>query len=90
MPWPIPHRIDQAVVTPCRTLRLDDGSVRVDVRLVEPAVDRWIASADAPEGPTLGVGTRPEEALVGALLSLGPRGEMLLDGLPDGILDWLF
>jgi hypothetical protein len=50
------------------TLRLSAELFWVDVRVVG-FNGRWIASADTPEGPTLGMAFTPRRALV---LALGP------------------
>jgi hypothetical protein len=47
-------------------VRLVAPEIAVDVRLLE-ARGRWIASADTPQGPSLGLGFMPEEAIEGAL-----------------------
>lgn len=49
-----------------QVLRLTCSQFWVDVRL-ECVVGRWLASADTPDGPTLGTGERPEDALWAAL-----------------------
>ena len=47
-----------------RTMRLTCEAFCVDVRLGH--IDgRWIASADTPDGPSLGLGWMPREALGG-------------------------
>ena len=47
-------------------LHLSCASFWVDVRLLH-ANGRWLASADTPHGPSLGIGYMPEEALARAL-----------------------
>ena len=47
-------------------LRLTGSAFWVDVRLVE-INGRWIASADTPDGPSLGLGDEPMPAIEGAL-----------------------
>jgi hypothetical protein len=66
-------------------LRLTCSLFYVDVRLRE-FDGRWLASADTPDGPTLGYGPTPTEALCAALEPF--------DGLIDELLasaqeDWL-
>jgi hypothetical protein len=53
-----------------RTTRLQTSDRRIDVRWAS-FDGRWIASADAPEGPTLGLGDSPHEAITAALESFG-------------------
>jgi hypothetical protein len=47
-------------------LRLTCSAFWVDVRLLE-VNGRWIASADTPDGPSLGLGERAIEAIEDAL-----------------------
>jgi hypothetical protein len=47
-------------------LRLTCSAIWVDVRLRE-INGRWIASADTPDGPSLGLGLEAREAIEGAL-----------------------
>jgi hypothetical protein len=47
-------------------LRLSCSAFWVDVRLLE-VNGRWIASADTPDGPSLGLGERAIEAIEDAL-----------------------
>ncbi|MGZ8563437.1 MAG: hypothetical protein ACXWWU_07435 [Candidatus Limnocylindria bacterium] len=56
--------------------RLHSRSIWVDVRMLE--VDgRWIASADTPDGASLGCGVDPFEALWGALQPFDGIDELL-------------
>ena len=48
-------------MSPLHTLRLMAPDFWVDVRLRRHD-GRWIASADMPDGPTLGLGRNPAEA----------------------------
>jgi hypothetical protein len=67
-------------------LRLTCAAFWVDVRLRE-INGRWIASADTPDGPSLGLGERaieaieaalePYEGIVGELLATLPHGSGL-------------
>jgi len=58
-------------------VRLSGPSISVDVRVLE-ARGRWIASADTPEGPSLGLGFGAEEAIEGALQPFGGKLAELL------------
>lgn len=49
-----------------RNFRLLSSNFWVDVRLRQIR-GRWIASADTPDGPSVGVSFFPREALVAAL-----------------------
>ena len=63
-------------------LRLTCSASRVDVRLRE-INGRWIASADTPDGPSLGLGERAIDAVEQALKPFeGFVGE-LLASVPD-------
>jgi hypothetical protein len=44
---------------------------------------RWIASADSPDGPTLGLGSTPTEALASALEPFGGASTDGFDVMPD-------
>ena len=50
--------------------RLRTTDALIDVRWAS-FDGRWIASADTPDGPTLGVGGTPSEALAAALEPFG-------------------
>lgn len=65
-----------------RHLQLTANHLSVDVRLVAVR-GRWIASADAPEGPTLGLGRMPHEAVIAALEPYDGFIDELLESLPD-------
>jgi hypothetical protein len=57
-------------MTRLRSTRLRVADISVDVRWT--CIDeRWIASADLPDGPSLGLGWTPQDALTAALDPLG-------------------
>ena len=62
-------------------LRLSCSSFWVDVRLME-INGRWIASADTPNGPTLGLGFGAVQAIESSLEPFAGAVEELLDSLP--------
>ena len=65
-----------------RQLRLYASLFWVDVRLLQ--VDgRWLASADTTDGPSLGLGRRPEFALMQALEPFGVIVDELMATVPD-------
>jgi hypothetical protein len=67
-------------------LRLHCSLFSVDVRLRE-FNGRWLASADTPDGPSLGYGMSPLGALSAALQPFdGVIGE-LLSSVPEGRLE---
>jgi hypothetical protein len=63
------------------TLRLSCSSFWVDVRLRE-INGRWIASADTPDGPSLGLGLDAVEAIEHALVPFEGIVDELLASLP--------
>jgi hypothetical protein len=63
-------------------LNLSCASFWVDVRLLY-ANGRWLASADTPDGPSLGIGYMPEEALARALRPFEELIDELLATVPD-------
>jgi len=63
-------------------LRLTCLALWVDVRLRE-INGRWIASADTPDGPTLGLGKGAIEAVEHALEPFGVIADELLASLPS-------
>ena len=68
-------------------LRLRSSLVWVDVRLLQ--VDgRWLASADTTDGPSLGLGRRPEYALMQALEPFAGIVAELMETVPDEFF-WL-
>jgi hypothetical protein len=66
-------------------LRLNCTTFWVDVRLRE-INGRWIASADTPDGPSLGLGKGAVEAVEHALEPFGAIVEELLASLPKAAL----
>jgi hypothetical protein len=62
------------------TLRLSCSTFYVDVRLLE-INGRWIASADTPGGPSLGLGLAASEAIEAALEPFGALADELLASL---------
>lgn len=63
-------------------LRLVSSLLWVDVRLFQ-ADGRWMASADAADGPTVGLGRQPEEALRQALQPFEGMIDELMDTVPE-------
>ena len=63
------------------TLRLTCEAFWVDVRLRE-INGRWLASADTPRGPSVGLGVGAMEAIEGALEPFDGVIEDLLASLP--------
>ncbi len=47
--------------------------------------ERWIASADTPDGPSLGLGWTPLDALTAALEPLDGLATELLDAMSDDL-----
>lgn len=68
-----------------RTLRLTCKEFYVDVR-VRRVVDKWLASADTPDGPSLGWGVLPLHAVILALEPLETSVEDLITSLPGWVL----
>ena len=64
------------------TLRLSCATFWVDVRLREMN-GRWIASADTPGGPSLGLGLGAMEAIEAALEPFHGIVDELMASLPD-------
>ena len=62
-------------------LRLHSSAFWVDVRMLE-VNGRWIASADTPDGPSLGCGGGQFEALWGALKPFEGVMDELLASVP--------
>ena len=63
-------------------MRLVSSLFCVDVRIA--SVDgKWLASADTGDGPSLGIGRLPEEAISQALRPFDGIVEDLMDTLPD-------
>jgi hypothetical protein len=65
-----------------RHLQLSCSAFWVDVRLTHFG-RRWLASADTPAGPTLGVGHQPLEALMAALDPFDTMVDELLRSTPE-------
>lgn len=63
------------------SLRLFCSTFWVDVRLRE-INGRWIASADTPDGPSLGLGKGAVEAIEHALTPFGRIADELMESLP--------
>jgi hypothetical protein len=63
------------------TLRLTCDALWVDVRLREMN-GRWMASADTPHGPSVGLGVGAIEAIEGALQPFEGAIEDLMASLP--------
>ena len=72
-----------AITSAMIRLRLTCSAFWVDVRLRE-INGRWIASADTPDGPSLGVGQRAIDAIEGALAPFEGIVDDLLASLPCG------
>jgi len=70
--------VDRVMVT----VRLTCRTFYVDVRVRE-LNGRFIASADTPQGPTVGVGFDAVDAIAGALAPFEDAVEELLESLPD-------
>jgi hypothetical protein len=70
-------------MTRLRRTRLTTRDLGVDVRWVCHN-GRWIASADTPDGPTLGAGWTAHEALTAAL---EPFDGVIIEGLLDTVSD---
>jgi hypothetical protein len=64
-------------------LRLSCSTFWVDVRLRE-INGRWVASADTPDGPSLGLGLGAIEAIEGALKPFDGIVDELMASLPGG------
>jgi hypothetical protein len=65
-------------------MRLTCSAFWVDVRLTE-IKRRWIASADTPDGPSLGLGERAIEAIENALEPFEGILDELLATVPDAL-----
>jgi hypothetical protein len=68
------------------TLRLSCRTVTVDVRVTGMNA-RWIAVADTPEGPSLGLGWTPRRALMQALEPFEGVVDDLLLTVPADVLE---
>jgi len=63
-------------------LRLRSSWLVVKVRLLQ-LDGRWLASADTPDGPHLGFGRLPEEAVIEALEPFAGIVDELMETVPD-------
>jgi hypothetical protein len=69
-----------------RQFRLVSPELSVDVRIV--SIDgRWLASADTSDGPSLGIGRLPEEAIRRALRPFDDSVDELMASVP-GAFYW--
>jgi hypothetical protein len=69
-----------------RTIRLTCSEFYVDARLT--AVEgRWLASADTPDGPSIGTGDTPADALMQALQPFEGAIDELIACLPHDLAD---
>jgi hypothetical protein len=74
----------EGVTVSVRTVRLTCSEFYVDARLTE--VDgRWLASADTSNGPGMGTGDTPEDALVEALQPFEGAIDELIACLPPDL-----
>jgi hypothetical protein len=69
-------------MTPVRTMHLVSSGFWVDVRLRQIR-GRWIASADSPDGPSVGVSWFPADALRAALQPFHGMVDELMDTAPS-------
>ena len=65
-----------------REIRLLSSLFWVDVRLSQ-LDGKWLASADTPQGPSLGLGRLPQLALLEALAPFGGLVDELMASVPD-------
>ncbi len=68
-----------------RQLRLTSSVLWVDVRLLRLG-GKWLASADTTDGPSLGLGRLPGEAVRYALEPFDALVDELMDALPDELI----
>ncbi|MDQ5839856.1 MAG: hypothetical protein M3537_01610 [Chloroflexota bacterium] len=71
-------------MSPVRTMRLVCSGFWADVRLTQ-LHGRWVASADTPDGPSLGMGWFPIDALEDALEPFDGFVEELLTTVPEDL-----
>ena len=76
-----PPGLARSLARPMISLRLTCSTFWVDVRLLEMN-GRWIASADTPDGPSLGLGNGGIEAIEHALEPFEGVVDELLASLP--------
>lgn len=65
-----------------RQLRLTSSVLWVDVRLLRLG-GKWLAPTDTTDGPSLGLGRLPEEAVRYALEPFDGLVDELMDAVPD-------
>ena len=65
-----------------RHLRLHASLLWVDVRLLQ-FDGKWLASADTTDGPSIGLGRLPEQALMQALEPFAGLVDELMETAPD-------
>jgi hypothetical protein len=68
-----------------QTVRLQCSWFWVDIRL-NLVEGRWVASADLPEGPSLGVGETPRMAIADSLKGFEGVIDELLASVDPGVL----
>ena len=68
-----------------QTLRLSCSWFWVDIRL-NALNGRWVASVDLPDGPSVGTGSTPREAITQSLEGFAGVVDELLASAPDGLL----
>lgn len=66
------------------SLRLECDDFWVSLRVASLEGSRWLASADTPDGPSLGCGDTRLAALTAALSPFDGRVDELLSSLPSG------
>ena len=71
-------------MSPVRTMRLVCSGFWADVRLTQ-LNGRWVASADTPDGPSLGMGWFPVDALQEALGPFDGYVEELMATVPEDL-----
>lgn len=69
-----------------RTVRLTCSEFYVDARLTVEG--RWLASADTPDGPSMGTGDTPVDALLEALQPFEGMVNELIACLPPDLSRW--
>ena len=71
-------------MTSVRTMRLVCSRFWADVRLTQ-LHGRWLASADAPDGPSMGLGWFPVDALEAALEPFDGFVDELMTTVPEDL-----
>lgn len=69
-----------------RTLRMTCSEFYVDARLTA-VEDRWLSATDTPDGPSMGTGDTPVDALMKALEPFEGVIDELLACLPPDLAD---